>query len=424
MKKNKENKGPENQAVWETKSGIYDFSDLLFIQNLKNPTSSVASMQTLDELLERDKQREDDGFPRRIRIGKVTKPGPGKKDFVVIVPTTTEPKLYHHSPSDEEETGGSGSGDEGEVIGESPAQPEQGEGDGSGPGQGDDSGHDITSQAYDLGRILTQQFQLPNLKDKGKKRSFTKFSYDLTDRHSGYGQVLDKKATLQKVIKTNILLGNIDGHEPVDTTGLLVSPQDSIYRILSKEIDYENQAIVFFIRDYSGSMQGAPSEVINTQHLFIYSWLMYQYKNNVESRFILHDSKAKEVPDFYTYHNSQVAGGTNVYPAFQLVNKLITEEMLYRDNNIYIFYGTDGDDWEEDGKQALEEINKLLGFANRIGITIARNSWSLSNMTTVERYIDNSKLLKDKPALIRMNVIEAENSDDKRIIEGIKALIS
>src|SRR5690606_28327148 len=99
----------------------------------------------------------------------------------------------------------------------------------------------------------------------------------------------------------------------------ILNPQDEIYRILSAEKDFESQAVVFFLRDYSGSMQGKPTEAVTSQHLLIYSWLMYQYNVNVQTRFILHDQSAKEVKDFYTYHNSSVAGGTNVYPAFELV---------------------------------------------------------------------------------------------------------
>ena len=102
----------------------------------------------------------------------------------MVVPTTTEPKFYHDdSITDEEEsTGGAGEGEEGEVIGEAPMQPEQGEGEGSGAGQGQGGGHDVISNAFDLGKILTEKFQLPNLKSKGKKRSFTKYTYDLTDK--------------------------------------------------------------------------------------------------------------------------------------------------------------------------------------------------------------------------------------------------
>ena len=36
----------------------------------------------------------------------------------------------------------------------------------------------MESSAYELGRILTEQFELPNLKDKGKKRSLTRYTYD------------------------------------------------------------------------------------------------------------------------------------------------------------------------------------------------------------------------------------------------------
>ena len=78
---------------------------------------------------------------------------------------------------------------------------------------------------------------------------------------------------------------------------------------------------------------------------------MYQYQNNVETRFILHDTEAKEVPDFYTYYKSMVAGGTKVAPAFSIVNKIIEEEQLVTDYNIYVFHGTDGDDRDSDGKE-------------------------------------------------------------------------
>ena len=35
--------------------------------------------------------------------------------------------------------------------------------------------------------------------------------------------------------------------------------------------------MVFFVRDYSGSMSGKPTELVVTQHVLIYSWLLYQY---------------------------------------------------------------------------------------------------------------------------------------------------
>lgn len=407
-------------------SGLYDINDSDVLPGYYKPKKFlIAGLQTLDELLERDKKREEDGFPRKIRLGRIIKRKGSKDNQVIIVPTTTEPKFEHDnsiSKEQEEQTGGSGAGEEGDVLGEQPL--EQGEGSGAAPGKGDESEHEVGSDAFDLGKVLTEKFNLPNLKDKGKKRSLTKYTYDLTDKHRGFGQVIDKKGTLQQVIKTNIILGNVKEEEEINTEDLLITPQDQVYRILSKEKDYENQAIVFFLRDYSGSMQGKPTEVVCTQHLFIYSWLMYQYQNNVIPRFILHDSKAKEVPDFYTYYRSQVAGGTNIYPAYELVNQIVETEHLTADYNIYVFHGTDGDDWDEDGRQMIAETTKMLSYVNRIGITVAKNSWGLGGMSAVEKYLQRSNLLKERSNLIKMDVLPAETSDEKRIIEGIKILIS
>ena len=152
-------------------NGSSSFSDIeKFLQNGSNP---IMGLQTLDELLDRDKKREEDGFSRRIRLGKIVKPSKDKKGKVVIVPTTFEPKFYHDNSVTEEEdgggTGGSGEGEEGEVIGEQQAKPEEGEGEGTGAGEGDGANHDISNDAFDLGKALTEKFKLPNLKDKGKK---------------------------------------------------------------------------------------------------------------------------------------------------------------------------------------------------------------------------------------------------------------
>ena len=134
---------------------------------------------------------------------------------------------------------------------------------GTGPGQGEGGQHEVESSAYDLGRILTEKFQLPNLKEKGKKRSLTRYTYDLTDRHRGFGQLLDKKATLRRIVETNIALGNlpdVSRHRPEH--GFSIAPADKVYRILSREKDYESQAMVFFLRDYSGSMEGKCTELV------------------------------------------------------------------------------------------------------------------------------------------------------------------
>jgi uncharacterized sporulation protein YeaH/YhbH (DUF444 family) len=425
--------GPERSEVRDAANppappqlpSLYDYHDLMILQAMATPRGSYTShIRSIDELLAKDKLRQEDGFPRKIRVGRMVKPGRGGKNKVVVVPSTVEDKLIHDTsftpPEEEQGQGGSGDGEEGEVIGEQPVRETQ-QGTGAGPGQGDDEQHELESSAYDLGKILTEQFELPNLKDKGKKRSLTQYTYDLTDRNRGFGQFLDKKATLRQIIETNIHLGNLPDVNDIDTTGFLISPKDMIYRILSREKDFESQAMVFFVRDYSGSMAGKTTELIVAQHVMIYSWLLYQYANQVESRFILHDTTAKEVPDFYTYYNSKVAGGTQVSSAYKLVNAIVEKESIEKDYNIYIFHGTDGDDWDTEGREAIPQLKIMLRYANRVGITIAEHT--AVGTTEVEKYVKKSGLLDQAPQLLRMDVVD-DDADEQRLIDGIKKLIS
>ena len=117
---------------------IYAYHDLLDLQAMTAMRSTPnVSIRSIDELLERDNQREKDGFPRKINVGRLIKPGKSGKDKVVIVPSTVEEKFIH-DPSlqtdEEQSNGGSGDGEEGEVIGEQPIRAPEGE-NGEGPGQ-------------------------------------------------------------------------------------------------------------------------------------------------------------------------------------------------------------------------------------------------------------------------------------------------
>ena len=147
-------------------------------------------------------------------------------------------------------------------------------------------------------------------------------------------------------------------------------------------------------------MGGKPTELVVNQHVLIYSWLIFQYKNQVETRFILHDTEAKEVENFQIYYNSTVAGGTQVSSAYKLVNDIVEEESLASDNNIYMFHGTDGDDWDTKGDNSLPELKKILEYASRVGITIAENGYGISGQTEVEKYIRKSGLLEEKKHLL------------------------
>jgi len=388
-----------------------------------NPIAPTMNIQTLDELLERDQQRAKDGFPKKVILGKIAS-HKGKK--AVIVPSVTEEKFYHDTrpkvPGQGGDDGGSGEGQEGEVIGESPLKEEQ---EGGGAGAGDQDGgesHELDeSRALDIGKALTEKFNLPNIQQKGKKSALFRYTYELTDINRKFGQFLDKKRSLKNIIRTNLLLGTFEP-DNVSFDHLIISPNDLVYRIVSREREYESQAMVFFIRDYSGSMFGDPTEVILSQHVLIYSWLLYQYKERVEKRFILHDTDAREVDNFVSYYRLNNGGGTNIATAYKLVNKIVETENLARDYNIYIFQGTDGDDWDSDGKEAIAEIEKMLGYVNRMGITVVTRPGN-SESTYIQKYLDNSGILKKRPDLIKLTDLPDTTRNQDDLIKSIKQLV-
>lgn len=411
---------------------IYGANDFELLQDTAVCSSPYLALQTLDDLIKRDDQREKDGYPRKVKWGEIIRPVKGGQPKVIVVPVTEEEKFYHASggeeldewDEEEQESGGSGKGEEGDIVGEEPIRPEPGA-DGSQRGGDGSEEHDIVSRAYEVGKYLTQQWKLPNIQDKKKKKTVPKDIYDLTDKNRRSGQFLDETATLEEIIKTNIALGRINAQEPIDPKKLVVDPNDIIYKVLSRERHFESQALVFFARDYSGSMAGRPEETVVRSHLLIYSWLMYQYKEMVQNRFVLHSTDAKEVDDFYTYYNLSAGGGTHILSAFRLVNEIVKKENLARDYNVYVFYGGDGDDWGGEENETIEEVKKMLAYVSRLGILIVNSGYGGDKEETVfEKQIKESKVLAEKPELIRMSQIRLSEDPDARMMDCIKHLIS
>jgi hypothetical protein len=387
-------------------------------------------MESFDELLKRDEQRKKDGFEKKIKIKKVLA-GPGK---IIAVPSVEEEKLIHgefepasdQAESKDGELGddnlpGQGKGEVGDVVAEKPIESD-GEGECEDPRAGQDPGeHGIEAEAYKVGQELSEKFQLPNLKDKGKKVPTDEYIYDLTDRHRGSGQVLDKKETLKSIVKTNVSLGRLD-KDRIDTTKFVVGPNDKVYRILSKEKVWKSQAVVFFLRDYSGSMSGEPTKAVVTQHLMIYAWLLVQYEKLVIPRFFVHDTQAKEV-SVEDYFKKSVAGGTIISSGYKAINKIVDGEALARDYNIYVFQGTDGDDWDSSGEEAIPEIKKILNYANRMGVSVLKNSYHGDKKTIFEQYMKKSSILEQKD-VFRMHVMPSTDVTEDKNIEAIKELIA
>jgi uncharacterized sporulation protein YeaH/YhbH (DUF444 family) len=264
---------------------------------------------------------------------------------------------------------------------------------------------------------------LPDLVELGKKVPSDEYILDLINRNRGSGQVLDKNQTIKNILATNILLGNIT-EEEAELAELLVAKRDFTYRTLDRQIVYKSLAAVFFMRDYSISMHGKAAATVVAQQIILYSWLMYVYKQLVIPFFILHDTEAKQVHDFETYYKENVGGGTRVYTAFELANQVIEKMGLAKNYNIYVFYGTDGEDFDN-GTETIAEIQKMFPCVNRLGVEIVRHPGRTK--TEVGDYLNKAGLINESNfcggKFFRMHELDYENATEEDNIEAVKALI-
>jgi len=383
-------------------------------------------METLEELLERDKQRVKDGFKRKIKIMSI----PVSEKKVINIPIVHESKLIHgqFEPGESGGTGGIGDEEEGEVIheesleGEAAGEPRE-----AGEDPSDD--HVLDSDVVDIVDDLLKEHKLPHLKEKGKKVPTNEYTYDLSQVFKGAGQVVDKGRTLRQIVKDNLAMGKLDPDDP-STEDLLVAQSMKWYRVMGREKKFTSKAAVFFVRDYSGSMIGSPTIGVVAQHQIIYAWLMRQYGQGlVESYFILHDSSAKEVSNFDAYLRARVAGGTKVAEGYRLVNKIIEEKNLAKDYNIYVFHGTDGDDWDSTGAEAIPEVEKIVHVANRMGVTIITPDASFytkaaGGKSVVEEYFNKSGFLQTYHKELRLFPMKDSQINMDMNIKAVKALIT
>lgn len=415
--------------------------------------SIATALESLDDLMEREEQRVKDGFHKKIKFRRILV-GQGK---VIVIPYVEEDQFRHGdfepkriveitsstnliqaSAEDDDDitvAPGSGDGEVGDVIGQTPL-PMGGDGDGDddADGDGDDDGdggdpgsepgdHALEEGAYEIGRRLTEQLELPNLTDKKKRFPTDEYTYDLTDRHHGSGQLLDKKETLKEITKTNLILGRIDKDNP-DPSKMIVTPKDYVYRVLSKERIWKSQAVVFFLRDYSGSMYGEPTEALVAQHLMIYSWLLVQYEKRVIPRFLVHDTECREVSP-RGYFGFMAGGGTHIASGYQKINEVVENEGLADEYDIFVFQGSDGDDWDRRGENAIPELKNILSYVSRMGVTLfKRPFYAARDMnTTFEEYIEASGVL-DMLDVFRMHTMQSDGVTEEMNIEAIKALIA
>jgi uncharacterized sporulation protein YeaH/YhbH (DUF444 family) len=135
--------------------------------------------------------------------------------------------------------------------------------------------------------------------------------------------------------------------------------EDRRYRSWKTRTVPQNNAVIIYMMDVSGSMGDEQKEIVRIEAFWIDTWLRSQYKK-LETRYIIHDAAAKEV-DRETFYHIKESGGTKISSAYQLCGDLIRKDFGPAEWNVYPFHFSDGDNWgSEDTKKCLELLEAEL----------------------------------------------------------------
>ncbi|MEL6342880.1 MAG: DUF444 family protein [Myxococcota bacterium] len=254
------------------------------------------------------------------------------------------------------ETGGvgQGDGDQGDAV------------DGAGEGQqaGDQPGQHILEAEIsfeELAQILGEELELPRIQPKGEKDIASQ-----KDRYTGIARtgpesLRHTKRTYRAALKRNISAGTYQPDNPV----VIPIKDDRRYRTWRTKSEPQSAAVVIYMMDVSGSMGAEQKEIVRLEAFWIDTWLKHNYKN-VETRFIIHDAVAREVPRD-VFFRTRESGGTLISSAYKLAVKILEEDYDANLWNIYPFHFSDGDNWSASDTrtcmQLLEE--KILPVSNQ-----------------------------------------------------------
>jgi len=279
----------------------------------------------------------------------------GKHYVSIPVPHIELPRFRYGLP----ETGGvsSGDGDVGTPLGPT-QEPEAGTGEaGNQPG---DHGLEIELSFEELAKMLGEELELPNIQPKGTNRIEALKRVYRGIHLVGPRSLVHFKRTYKEALKRQISSGEYDPDDPI----VIPNKKDFRYRGWKDIVLPQNNAVIIYMMDVSGSMGDEQKEIVRAESFWIDTWLRSQYKD-IETRYIIHDASARQV-DRETFFRTKESGGTLISSAYKLCNILIDREFPPSQWNVYPFHFSDGDNWSTEDTRVCVELlrNEILPKSN------------------------------------------------------------
>lgn len=365
------------------------------------------------------------GGLRRKELKKFIKDGSifrkrGKNGKVIInIPKIDIPHIVY---GDSDGGIGRGKGDEGEIIGRDPHPGEKG----NRAGQDQGEGIDIAVDMEDVLKFMQDELELPNMKPKPNDTYEEVVKKYNNISLVGPESLRHNTRTLKQALKRQCADGSI--HKLHNILGFanpvkLIVPinSDKRYRQFN-EVKYpSSNAVIFFARDGSASMDQRKCDIVSDMSWWIESWIRRFY-DKVERVYVWHDTVAAEVDEkrFYRY---RYGGGTTCSSAIKLISKMFENRFNPSKWNMYLFYFTDGENWDNDNEVFSNILEKEFGpsVINMNGI-IQIIPWKYED--SLKHYLDsNCKIDNLRTVQIGLGGDLSEAKRDKAIKEAIIDLL-
>lgn len=364
------------------------------------------------------------GGIRRKELKKFIKNGSifrsrGKNGKVVVtIPKIDIPHIVY---GDSGSGVGRGQGGKGDVIGR------DGKGDGKGNKAGQDAGDgmDVAVDLEEVLKFMQEELELPDMKPKPSdtyERIVKKYN---NISLVGPESLRHNARTLKQALKRQCADGSINKFHEVPGFAnpvRMITPinSDKRYRQFSEIKIPTSSAVIFFARDGSASMDQYKCDVVSDMAWWIDVWIRRFY-DRVERVYVWHDTVAKEV-DEKKFYKHRYGGGTTCSTALKLISGMFENRFDPLKWNIYLFYFTDGENWDGDNEVFCKSLEADFGpdVVNMVGIA---QVLPYRYEDSLKQYVDQ-RCRSDNLRTTQVGTIGMSPANDEDRDKAIRASIS
>jgi hypothetical protein len=327
-----------------------------------------------------------------VNNGTIFRTRPNGKRVPITIPKMDIPHIVY---GDNNKGVGRGQGKDGDILKKGP---KQGQGAGQ-AGQEEGEGVEINLDLEEVLQFMENELRLPPLKPRQNDvLQEEKIKYNSISL-LGPESLRHNRRTMMQAMKRQSATGDINKlwtppgfSVPVK----MITPinQDKRYRQYKVIKKPSSNAVVFFARDGSGSMDQYKCDIVSDIAWWIDIWIKRFYER-VERCYVWHDTVASEVDEnkFYKY---RYGGGTICSSALKLISSQLETRFPINKWNFYIFYFTDGENDFNDNSEFVKVIKESFpdNVVNFIGITQIMSAYNNSLKEYVDTNLKGTKNIK------------------------------